>query len=189
MPMDKHEGKLGNKTRVHTNLKLYIVPRWGEYSLKRVTTVEVEDWLKALKLAPSSRAKIRNLMSTVFRHAIRGGWVGQHENPMTLVRVRAKRKRTPETLTSDEFRALFRVLPDRERAIGIICSTAGHRICEVLGLKWEDINFIEKTANVLRSHVDGSIGPCKTEVSHQSVPLDEIATEGLMHGVLSVPSA
>jgi integrase len=183
MPMDTHEGRTrGTKLVYNSNLRLYVVPRWGEYPLRRVTTVEVEEWLKTLKLAPSSRAKIRNLMSTVFRHAIRWGWIGQHENPITLVRVCAKRKRVPETLTAEEFRALFAALPDRERAIGTICATTGLRVCEVLGLKWEDIDCIEKTANVLRSFVDGAIGPCKTEISQQPIPLDEIALRNCLHG-------
>ena len=74
LPMQTHEGKTrGTKLVYNSNLKLYIVPRWGEYPLRRVASVEVEDWLKTLKLAPSSRAKIRYLMSTVFRHAIRWG--------------------------------------------------------------------------------------------------------------------
>jgi integrase len=50
----------------------------------------------------------------------------------------------------------------------------------VLGLKWVDVDFIDKSMNVLRSFVDGAIGPCKTEISQQAVPLDEIAVEGLL---------
>lgn len=50
----------------------------------------------------------------------------------------------------------------------------------MLGLKWEDIDFLDKSMNVLRSFVDGAIGPCKTEISQQAVPLDEIAVEGLL---------
>lgn len=180
LPMQTHEGKTrGTKLVYNSNLKLYIVPRWGDYPLRRVSSVEVEDWLKTLKLAPSSRAKIRNLMSTVFRHAIRWGWLSQNENPIAMVRVSSKRQRVPVTLTAEEFRTLFAVLPDRERTMGAICATTGLRICEVLGLKWEDIDFLQKTANVLRSFVDGSIGPCKTEVSQQPVPLDEIVLEEL----------
>jgi hypothetical protein len=76
MPMDTHEGKTkGTKLAYHSNLKLYILPRWGDYPLRRVTSVEVEEWLKTLKhLAPGTRAKVRNVMSTIFRHAIRWGW-------------------------------------------------------------------------------------------------------------------
>ncbi len=61
---------------------------------------------------------------------------------------------------------MFKVLRDRERAIGIICATTALRVCEVLGLKWEDIDFLDKSMNVLGLFVDGAIGPCKTERSH-----------------------
>jgi integrase len=180
MPMETHEIKTrGTKLVYQSNLKNHIVPRWGDYPLHRVTSVEVEDWLKSLKLAPATKAKIRNIMSTIFRHAIRWGWLGQQENPIALVRVSTKRKRIPETLSADEFRTLFGALPDRERTMGAICATTGLRICEVLGLKWEDIDFEQKTANVLRSFVDGSIGRCKTEISQQPVPLDGVAIEQL----------
>ncbi|EQD46304.1 integrase family protein, partial [mine drainage metagenome] len=138
---------------------------------------EVEDWLKSLQLAPASRAKIRNVMSMIFRHGIRWGWLDR--NPVAMVRVSSKRLRRPDVLTAEEFRALLAALPDRERLMGTICATAGLRICEVLGLKWEDIDFATRTANVLRSFVDGSIGPCKTEISQQPVPLDDIVLEGL----------
>jgi integrase len=182
MPMDTHEGKTrGTKLVYNSNLKLYILPRWGDYPLRRVTSVEVEDWLKTLKhLASGSRAKIRNLMSTIFRHAIRWGWIGQNENPIALVRCSSRRGRTPDTLTAEEFRRLFHLLRDRERALGIVCATTGLRISEVLGLKWKDIDFEDKSMKVLRSYVDGSIGPCKSETSQQPVPLDEIAVEGLL---------
>jgi integrase len=39
--------------------------------------------------------------------------------------------------------------------------------------------FPERTANVLRSFVDGSVGRCKTEVSQHPVPLDDIVLEGI----------
>ena len=55
----------------------------------------------------------------------------------------------------------------------------GLRIGEVLGLKWEEINFTTHMADVLRSYSDGAIGPCKTEIPEQPVQLDEIVLEGL----------
>ncbi len=58
--------------------------------------------------------------------------------------------------------------------MGTTCATTGLRVSEVLGLKWEDINFQTGQADVLRSVVDGEAGRCKTEVSQQPVPLDEM---------------
>jgi len=176
LPMDNHERKTrGTKLVYNSNLNSQILPRWGRYPLRRINSVEVEDWLRALKLAQSTKAKLRNVMSAIFRHAIRWGWLGQHENPIAMVRVSAKRKRVPPVLTAAEFRALFAKLPDRERAMGAVCATTGLRISEVLGLKWSDIDFVQEIANVQRSFVSGSMGRCKSEVSQQEVPVDEIA--------------
>src|SRR5207245_543223 len=57
-----------------------------------VRTVAVEDWLRTLPLANGSKAKIRNLMSTLFNHAMRYEWADK--NPIRLVRQSAKRERT-----------------------------------------------------------------------------------------------
>ncbi len=51
--------------------KNWIVPVWGERRLSAVKTVAVEDWLRTLSLAPGTKAKLRNIMSAVFTHAIR----------------------------------------------------------------------------------------------------------------------
>jgi integrase len=119
---------------------------------------------------------------------MRWGWL--EKNPVTLVRCSSKRLRRPDILTAEEFRALLGALPDRERLMGTICATTGLRIGEVLGLKWEDIDFTTHLANVLRSYSDGAIGPCKTEISEQPVPLDEIVIEELLawHPAVAIPS-
>lgn len=175
LPKERTERKRRKTKKVYEgNLKNHILPRWGSYKIRDIASVEVEEWLDRLKMAPSSRAKLRNQMSTVFRHGIRWGWIGQHENPIAMVRCSSRRLRVPETLTAEEFRNLFGKLPDRERAMGVICATAGLRISETLGLKWGDIDFEKGLANVLRSVVDGEVGSCKTEVSQQPVPLDEL---------------
>ena len=67
---------------------------WGTRPLHEVRTVAVEDWLHGLPLANGSKAKIRNLMSTLFNHAMRYEWA--EKNPIRLVRQSAKRERTPD---------------------------------------------------------------------------------------------
>ena len=38
--------------------KRYIEPRWGHLRLSSIRTVEVEEWLHSLPLAPASKAKL-----------------------------------------------------------------------------------------------------------------------------------
>ena len=64
MPMESHEDKRrSTKMGYLSNLNNHIVPRWGDYNPKSITTVEVEEWVKSLRLAPASRAKVRNVLS------------------------------------------------------------------------------------------------------------------------------
>src|SRR5215213_3552439 len=58
-------------------LNRWIRPRWGSINIRDVRTIAVESWLRQLQrkdgeaLANSSKAKIRNVMSVLFNHAIR----------------------------------------------------------------------------------------------------------------------
>jgi integrase len=48
----------------------------------------IENWLFALQKANGTKAKIRNIMSALFRHAIRQGFLprDEHANPIKYVR-------------------------------------------------------------------------------------------------------
>lgn len=180
LPEENHQRKTKKTKKVYeSNLKNHIVPKWGSHQLRGIFAAEVEEWLERLALAPGSRAKIRNQMSAIFRHGIRWGWIGEHENPITTVRTSAKRLTVPETLTAEEFLTLYGRLPDRERTMVTICATTGLRVSEVLGLKWENIDSEAGLADVQRSVVDGAIGDCKSEVSKQPVPLDALTLDEL----------
>jgi integrase len=158
-------------------LNKWILPRWETYPLVRINAGEVELWLRSLPLARSSCAKIRNLMSVVFNHAIR------HEicdrNPIQLVRQSAKRKAVPAILSASEVQRLLAVLEIRERTLVLLAFGTGLRMSELFGLKWNDIDFRRNEISVTRSIVFQVVGPCKTEASQKPVPLDSRLAEAL----------
>jgi integrase len=86
---------------VETSLNVWISPKWGEYRLSDVRTVEIESWLHALPLANATKAKVRNVMHVIFAHACRHELL--QRNPISLVRQSAKRKRTPDVLDAESF--------------------------------------------------------------------------------------
>jgi len=53
----------------------WILPRWQDHKLNQVKPVAVEAWLDSIKRARGTRAKIRNIMSAVFHHAMRYEWL------------------------------------------------------------------------------------------------------------------
>jgi len=94
-------------------LTRWIKPNWGSTNIRDVRTVAVENWLRKLQrrdgeaLANSTKAKIRNLMSVLFNHAIRYEWLEQGRNPITLVRQSGLRQLTPTVLEPHEIRNLL----------------------------------------------------------------------------------
>ena len=166
-------------------LKKWILPRWGSYRLIDVKAIQVEQWLKTLPLARGSKAKIRNIMSALYSHAIRWEWTDR--NPITHVRQSAKRSRIPTILTIPQIQTLLSKIKDPCRLAWFLDATSGLRVGELLALKWEDINFETLEVNVTRSIRKQRIGRCKTEISRKPMPLAVELAEMLWSWKLRTP--
>jgi integrase len=156
----------------------WICPRWGAFPLARVRAGEVEQWLRSLPLAPGSCAKIRNIMSVLFNHAIRHDIYDR--NPIRWVRQSAKRTKTPTVLSTSEIQSLLSALNVRERTLVLLDVCTGLRMSELFALKWSDVNFESRELDVRRSVVKQIVGCCKTEASQKPVPLDQRLADALL---------
>jgi len=169
MPEDGSKS-FSTRTAYDTYLRNWIVPAWGEHSLSDVRTVAVEDWLRTLPLANGSRAKIRNLMSTLFSHAIRHEWT--EKNPIRFVRQSAKRERTPDVLTAEEIKALLAKLDGPYFVMTFLAAATGLRVSELFALKWENVDFAAGEIKLTCAIVCQHIGLLKTAASQKPVPMD-----------------
>jgi integrase len=149
---------------LHTSLKTWVLPKWGEHKLSDVRTVEVEGWLHSLPLANATKAKIRNTMHVIFAHACRHEWIGI--NPITLVRQSAKREKLPDVLELEELKKLLAELENPARALVFLTAATGLRVSEALGLKWSDVDFTAGEIRLCRAVVHQHVGDMKTEASH-----------------------
>ena len=164
----------------------WIRPAWGHLDIRDIRTVAVEHWLRQLSrrdgrpLAPSTKAKLRNLMSVVFNHAIGYEWLEQGKNPITFVRQSARRQKIPAFLGVEELKALISQLDEHFRVMVLLDASTGLRRSELLALKWEDIDFSGLQIDVRRSIYRNAVGNCKTEASRKPVPIDSILASELL---------
>lgn len=158
-------------------LRKWVLPRWRSCRLSEIKAVDVEKWLKTLcfpktgvLLARGSKAKIRNIMSALYSHAIRWEWADR--NPITSVRQSAKRQKAPEILTPEEIVGILKELPEPLRTMIELDAFTGLRRGELIGLRWRDVDFESLVLHVRRSVVAMVEGGPKTEASQKDVPLD-----------------
>jgi site-specific recombinase XerD len=158
--------------------KRYIEPRWGNRRLGAVRTMEVEDWLHSLPLAPASKAKLKCVMAVLYNHAIRHEWLTF--NPISRVRTSQKRLRDRDVLAPEEFQELVEQLSVRDRAMVLLIGSTGLRRSEIIARTWSDLNLRTMEVNVLRSCVRNRIGKTKTEASCRPVPLHPLVVNALL---------
>lgn len=158
--------------------KRYVDERWGHFRLAEVRTVEVEEWLHSLPLAPSSKAKLKCVLSTMYHHAIRHEWLTF--NPISRVRTSQRRLRDKDVLTPDEFQKLVQQLSIRDKAMVLLIGSTGLRRSEMIALTWSDLNTASMEVNILRSCVRNRLGKTKTESSRRPVPLHPVVLSALL---------
>src|SRR5712692_7657546 len=168
-------------SRYQSWLKNYVKPKWAECLLDQIKPLLVEDWLKKLPLAPKSKSHLKNLMRVLFNAAMRWELIPYQHNPMSLVRVKdsSKRQRQPKALSVDEFRKLLEHIPEPFRTMCIVAMCLGLRVSEILGLRWDDIDWEGLRLAVRQAYVYGKQGDVKTQASHRWMPLDRSLAERL----------
>jgi integrase len=131
----------------------------------------VELWLKSLSLSPKSKIHIRGLLSTLWDYAMWRGDVPTERNPMELVKVlnATKRVRKPRSLTVGQFHALLEVIGADVcwRTMLLVAVSFGLRISELLGLKWKDVDWLNKTIRIERGVVKQVVA-----ILFESLPFD-----------------
>ncbi len=150
----------------------HIRPRWAETQLSAIKPLVVENWLKGLTLAPSTKNHIKGVMHSIFECCQR--WELLNTNPIALVRVKdaSKRLKQPRNLTPEEFQTIAYSVPEPFRTMVFIAGGLGLRVSEIVGLQWQDFDFEAGTLLIQRSIVHGRVGETKTEYSKDRVPLD-----------------
>jgi integrase len=153
------------------NLDDIILPEWGKYRLQDVLPIAVERWLEKLPYAPSTKTKVKGVFGTLFRHGMRYQLAAT--NPIALVRCSGKRGSEPDVLSPAEIRAILAELSEPARTLTMLAAVTGMRRGELVGLKWEDIDFERRTIRIVRSLVDQIEGKPKTETSRKPLPMSD----------------
>ena len=171
-----------NRDRI---VKNHILPRYGQKRLDEITTSSIQEWLNELdeqRYSHETLLKIKNTFSPVMDSAVEDGYIQQ--NPFKSKRLIVKGVPTEhhKAISEDKMNAIRASIPEisdvRMRCMLAMLAFTGMRLEEVLGLKWEDIDFDNNWIYIRRAVVHptrniGEVKDTKTKSSNRRIPLPD----------------
>jgi len=167
-------GRLKESTLVgyRVNLRLHIGPFFGRMRLDEIALPHVREFVKALlakELAPASVLKAVALVKEMFKHAVQWGYLDG--NPAQYVERPRVEVEEMEILTPPEIHRLLAAADEPVRTMLMCAVLTGMRRGELLGLKWEDIDFEGNLIHVPRSLWRGKFTTPKSRRSRRAIDI------------------
>jgi integrase len=108
----------------------------------------------------------------VIREAIRRGICAQNVAHGVGVKLAKRHKKEVAIPSKAELKALLDSTTGRDRAVLVTVALTGLRASELRGLRWQDVDFVERTIRVRqRADISGRIGSLKSDSSRRDIPM------------------
>jgi integrase len=157
-------------------LNNYLLPSFGELSLRDLTPLSVQRYFSNMALSPlshESKDKIRDVLSSVLGSAVQYGFL--LNNPVQNVRMPAERrgkKRNKPYLTAQQVDVLVELIPEPYATMVYEAVYTGLRVSELVGLKWDDIH--EDAITIDERYCRGDWGSPKSESSNATIGMNPL---------------
>ena len=168
--------------------RLHLFPFFGDKRLDEITTDYIQEFLNAkANLAYSTVHSMLILFNQIMASAFEDRIIPYDPAVSKRLTIPSKGKKVRDALKPEQLKAIIEAIPtlddpDERRMLSLFVFT-GMRRGEVLGLRWEDIDFKKKLIHVERNityaHNQPEIGSTKTNSGKRSIPLDSRLAEYL----------
>ena len=160
----------------------YLIPRWGIRFALEIQPLEIEQWLRSLRLANPTKDKLRRVMSIIYTMAQKYGLLPRDpsSHPVQWVEQATESRYKPVRVDPTTAGRRLERLSGAELALTLLVAATGLRISEALGLRWEDVDYEQRQINLRRVWVNNRVfDRLKTEDSEAPVPLTNLLAECL----------
>jgi len=147
--LHSYHRKASTLSDYESSLKLHINPYFADKRIDRIKPSDVALWQNMLldKLSPRRVRTIRAVFNMFFQDALRDGIIDK--NPLTMVKVPKIEKVEVKPFTLDEMMKIIQSGESDIQSFVALGFLTGMRSGEMIGLRWEDIDFKKGVINVL----------------------------------------
>lgn len=163
-------------------IRKHILPRFGKIPIGDITTADIQVWFDELcdkGYARASIQKLRHTISPAFDSAVEDEIIRRNPMKSQRLKINTDKESHHKAIPSAQMRELragIGRLPERERRFAALLCYTGMRLEEVLGLRWEDIDFSKHEIHICRAVVHPKrnrpeVKAPKTQTSKRTVPM------------------
>ncbi len=149
----KHEVQATTFERAESTVKNHILPAFSQYPINDIKTYDVQQFISNKTkegLSPATVKVIKNTLSKAFQTAL--DWDLIMKNPTERVKCPPIDKKEKDTWTPEEVKKFLAVCNElRWKVAFSLAIHTGMRRGEILGLKWNNVNFETGTVKVEES--------------------------------------
>lgn len=179
--------------QLETNLRRHVLPHFGPRPIGAIKPSDVQAWVKGrtLELAPATVVLLARYVGSIFRAAVADDLI--RKSPMVGIKLPKVERARVEPLATDAVEMLLSNMPERYRALVVLCAGTGLRQGEAFGLTLDRVDFLRRTLTVDRQLVlmPGAppvLGPPKTDASRRAIPLPQVVVTALAEHLRQFPA-
>lgn len=187
----RHDLRPTTRASYTTALERHLIPTFGDTPLHEITPVMVRSWFQSYGTkTPTARAHAYQVLSTVMSQA-------ESDEAITRTPCRIKAggravvRREPEVLNLAELIALAEAMPERHRALTLLCGLGGLRFGEAVALRRRDVDLDAGVVAVRRTAVrasgEKSTNAPKTLAGVREVAIPPLVVEALRQHLAQQP--
>lgn len=158
-----------------------LLAEWGDSYAVDLDPVDIENWLLDQQYAGPTMGKISYVMAVVYAVAEKYKKIpkGTKASVADLVDVPTASDYVATIVTPEQLKAMLDWLQQPERTMALLTALTGLRVSEMLGLQWQDIDWLGKQIHVRRRYIAGDVDLPKTAASRAPVPMGAVLSAAL----------
>jgi integrase len=172
--IDWKKGKLGISGKTlgtyNSQLRLYLLPTFGERKLASITTSDIKKWVASLaenEVGPTTIRQSYRLLHQILQSALEDELLGR--NPAIGIKLPKITTKPKEGLTAQELHDLAEECGPH-RTLVLFLGTCGLRVNEALALRVEDFNLEARVVKVAHSWTTDEFGKKLRDENGEFVP-------------------
>lgn len=167
-----HQRRLAKSTiRDYVSAINKLNDRFGHIYLSELTPSMVKSWIASLEISSKRINNVMTPLRMIYKDAYEEEII--HKNPLLRIKNLPVQTREPEPFNQKEIANILKQLSGQEHNLIKTAFWTGMRTSEIIGLRWEDIDFAKRQIHIRNVIVRNTEKPPKTRSGIRSIEMNE----------------